>query len=83
MNRLHVDLQNEILQYIVYPLPYMNQETKQDIKKRAQDKLRSLLIKMNVIFNLNASMYVYNNEGRVMFNYFGKQEDKYLFIAFM
>ena len=78
-------LQNAILEYLVYPLPYIDTFTKKQIKTFANQKINSLLQKKyNIKNSLFWPLFVYNEDGNQIFNFdMLESSEKNMFIAFI
>lgn len=78
-------LQNNILEYIIYPLPYLTENTKNEIKIYSSRKINAILFKKYKIKNnLCLPFYIYDENGHQIcdFNVL-KSNEKYMFIAFI
>lgn len=78
-------IQNEILEYLIYPLPYLNKITKKEIETVSRRKINSLLYKKYKIKNtMMWSIYAYDGDGYQVFDYnvFDYNKNN-MFIAFI
>ena len=78
-------IQQEILEYLIYPLPYINQISKNEIKTYSSRKINSLLYKKyNIQNKLMYPVYGYNDTGYQLFDFNVFEYNKnFVFIAFI